>query len=205
MKRTHKSSKSAGKESNESSSRDGIGSRQALDSLIHDYGERAFQFAYRLSKNAEEAKELVQEALYRMARSWDRYDQSRPPEAWFFVILRNAFLDSRKLSAYRHAVSLDAPLAGDVEDGCIGDQIPDGRADILEQLARQETSRAVTSVLRGLRKEHCSVLTLRDIKGLSYEAIAQTLGVSIGTIRSRISRARESFRINSGQLPGLVS
>jgi len=205
MQRTYESSKSNGEEGNGSAVKNETAARQAsLENLARDYGERAFQFACRLSGNADEAQELVQEAMYRVTKNWNRYDGERPLNAWFFTILRNAFLDSPKRSGRKHSVSLDAPFAGDADNGCLGDLLPDDGMDVLERLERQETARAVKKALRGLRKDHRAVLKLRDMDGLSYEAVAQTLGVSVGTIRSRISRARDSFRSGAVRSPGLA-
>ena len=75
-----------------------------FEGFVREYGERAFQFAYRLTGNVEDAKDLVQDAFHRALRSWDRYDPSRPLDAWFFTILRHLYFDSRKRAGRRKTV-----------------------------------------------------------------------------------------------------
>lgn len=172
------------------------GKEASLEQLVQDYGDRAFQFAYRLSGNIDEAKDLVQEAFYRAARSWHRYDPARPFDAWFFTILRRLFLDSKKRYARKHVVSLDAAIAGE-DSATYADLVSDRRQGILEQLERKETAGLVRDTLSGLSEDHRAVLTLCDMEGMKYDEIARTLGVPTGTIRSRISRARRTFRARS--------
>ena len=64
-----------------------------LERFIREYAERAFQFAFRLCGNAEQAKELTQEAFFRLIRKWDQYDPSQPLEGWFLTVLRNVYYD----------------------------------------------------------------------------------------------------------------
>ena len=199
MKRTLESLKSTGKESNGSSPKNGVASKQeALGVLVRGCWSRAYQFACRLCGDENEAKDLVQEALYRVVREWERYDTSRPFDAWVFTILRNVFLDTRRRYERGHAVSLDAPLNNDYEAESYGNIIPDGCMGVLERLERKETAQAVRQALEGLNEEHRTVLKLRDMEGLRYDEIADVLGLAPGTVRSRILRARRSFRISSG-------
>ncbi|MFH1723568.1 MAG: RNA polymerase sigma factor [Elusimicrobiota bacterium] len=171
------------------------GAAERFEEFVRDYGERAFQFAYRLSGNVEEAKDLVQEAYYRVLRSWDRYDASRSLDAWFFRILRNVFLDSRKRYERRHAVSLDRSPEGVSEDGATyGDLLAGDEEAVLDALERRESAGLVRETLDGLSHEHRAVLTLCDMEGLGYEEIARVLEVPVGTVRSRVSRARRAFR-----------
>lgn len=159
------------------------------------YGERAFQFAYRLSGNIEEAKDLVQEAFRRLLDRWERYDPSQPLDAWFFTILRHLFLDGRKRYERRHAVSLDRPPAGRDEDASsYSDVLADREEAVLDRLQREEAAAEVRRALDGLSFEHRAVLVLCDMEQMSYEEIARTLAVPLGTVRSRVNRARAALR-----------
>lgn len=170
------------------------GGPERFEAFVSEYGERAFQFAYRLSGNVEEAKDLVQEAFFRVLRSWQSYDGSRSLDAWFFTILRNVFLDGRKRYERRHGVSLDAPAGGrDGECSRLAELLPDEEEAVLDRLQRAETARFVREALEELPYDHRTVLTLCDMEGLSYEEISNVLDVPVGTVRSRISRARDSL------------
>ena len=171
------------------------GSREDFEAFGKEYGERAFQFAYRLSGNIEEAKDLVQEAFYRVLKNWDRYDRSRTLDAWFFTILRNVFLDGRKRYERRHAVSLERPVReSDGESSRLEDVLPDEEEAVLAQLERKESAQAVRATLDRLAYDHRVALTLCDMEAMSYEEMSQVLDIPVGTVRSRINRARSAFR-----------
>ena len=166
-----------------------------LERFVEDYSQRGYQFAFGLCGNGEDAKELVQEAFYRVFKSWDRYDQSQPLEAWFLSILRHVYLDSVKRCERRRGLSLDAPLVADREDGAtLAENLADpGEEEILERLARESDAALVRQALDGLQVEHKAILTLCDVEGLGYEEIARVLDCPLGTVRSRISRARAAL------------
>jgi len=168
---------------------------RAFERFVRELGGRAFQFAYRLTGNVDEAKDLVQEAFFRMLRSWDRYDASRPMEAWFFRILRNIFLDVRKRYENRNKVSLDAPAESVAEEApAYGEIIPFPETAVIEVLERREAAGLVWEVLGAMSCEYRAVLTLCDMQAMSYSEISQVLGIPEGTVRSRLSRARKEFR-----------
>lgn len=163
-----------------------------MERLVRDYGERAFQFAFRLAGNAEDAGEIVQEAFFRVLRHWGRYDPDQPLENWFFAILRRVFLDSMRRGGRRRAVSLDAP-AGD--GASTYDEIIEDRSDrVLESLEREESGRKVRGALERLPVDQRAILFLIDVEGLRYEEAARVLDCPIGTVRSRVSRARNGLR-----------
>jgi len=169
-------------------------SPELLESFVKEYGERAFQFAYRLCGNAEESKDLVQEAFYRLLRSWDRYDPSQELDAWFFTIMRNIFRDHCKRFDHRNVVSLDENPSGSDGDGSYADMMPSEEGLILDQLERKEAAGSVRDALAALSFEHRTALTLCDVEGLSYEEISRVTDAPVGTVRSRVSRAREALK-----------
>jgi len=170
-----------------------------LDGFIRDSGSRAYQFAYSLAGNGEEAGELVQEALYRVMLAWDRYEASKPLDRWFTVILRNAFLDSRRRSGRKLGVSLDQPLRAD-SSTVLRDLVPDREPGVLEVLERKETAARACQALQGLKPRHRAVLVLRELRGLAYGDIAKSLRLPLGTVRSRIHGARQALRQTWRQL-----
>lgn len=166
-----------------------------FERFVDAYGDRAFRFAYRLTGNVEEAKEIVQESFYRVLRAWDTYDASRPMDAWYFRILKNVFLDARKCYDHRHVIALEAkPVTARESDLSYGDVLPDGEEGAFEAMERRESDELVRSTLEDLPYEFRAVLTLCDMEGMSYEEIARVMDVPLGTVRSRVSRARIRFR-----------
>jgi RNA polymerase sigma-70 factor (ECF subfamily) len=167
-----------------------------LERLVQEHSERGFQFAYGLCGNCEEAKELVQEAFYRVFRSWDRYDRAQPLESWFLTILRNVYVDSVRRSEHRYAVRLDAALMTEQGDGAtLGETLADRNEEaILDRLTRESEAARVRRAMDSLTVEHKAILTLFDVDGLGYERIAEVLDCPLGTVRSRLSRARAALK-----------
>ena len=192
MEKHCESKKRFGKEGNGEAAR-----QEILESFIRDSGNKAYQFAYSLAGNCEEAHDLVQEALYRVMMAWDRYETCKPLEAWFTTILRNAFLDGRKRYERKHAVSLDCPIEADGKRGYT-DVIADKEESIPKSLERKEAGSLARLALGLMSREQREVLTLCDMEGLRYDKVAAALRVPVGTVRSRVFRARQAFR---GQWP----
>ena len=165
-----------------------------IERFVEQYSEKGFQFAYHLCGNAEEAKELVQEAFTRLIAKWESYDSSQPLENWFLSILRNAYFDGLRRYERRSCVSLDG-VAPDAGGKSFADVLADaGEQPLLERLERREAAATVQRALASLTAEHRAILTLGDMEGLSYEQLAEVLDCPLGTIRSRLYRARAAFK-----------
>jgi len=176
---------------------------EILESFIRDSGHRAYALAHSLAGNEAEAHELVQEALFRVARAWSRFKRSQPLDPWFFVVLRNAFHDSRRRAERKRAVSLDR--SSEFGDGeALRDLLPDGSESIQARLEREESARTVRRALKGLRDAERTVLNLCDMQGWRYDDVARKLRVPVGTVRSRIFRARQALRTQSPELAALA-
>lgn len=167
-----------------------------LERFIEDYAEQGYQFAFHLCGNAEDARELVQEAFYRLIRKWDQYDHSQPLDSYFVIILRNLYFDGTRKYDKRHFVSLDAASGGEEGEGeSFSELIADAREeDLLGRLERKETVEGVQAALRSLSPEHRAILELSDVQNLKYGQIMEVLDCSLGTVRSRLCRARKAFR-----------
>jgi RNA polymerase sigma-70 factor (ECF subfamily) len=187
--KTCKNYERAGKGSNNRTA----GFEENLESLLREHEGEARQFAYRLAGNSDEAEDLVQEASYRVLRAWKSYDPVKSFQGWYLTIVKNLFRDARRSVRRQRVISLDAPKKGEW-DKSIGEAFTDGEAGIPEQIEKRETARAVRRTLNTLRENQLAVVTLCDMEGVSYEAAARRLGLSIGTLRSRLCRARAALR-----------
>ncbi|MDE2291854.1 MAG: RNA polymerase sigma factor [Elusimicrobia bacterium] len=173
---------------------------RVLEDFIRRSGEMMLGMAVTLAGDREEARELVQETLYRVARTWSRYEGRRPLEAWFYAIMRNAFIDGKRRKANRDGLSLDAPLS-DWPDLDLADVLAADEESVLDAMLRAETTAAVRRALERLQRKHREVLMVCDLGGADYAEAARTLGLPMGTVRSRVFRARQALR---GRLAGLV-
>ena len=170
------------------------GQGDLFEDFVRDYGERAFHFAYRLCGSADEAKDLVQDAYCRVLSNWEDYDRSRPLNSWFFTILKRLFLDARRHRDACPTVSLDEKTEGADEPLTYADLLPGEEEPLLERLEREESGDLARRAFDRLSVEQRAVLTLCDVEGLGYEAISEVLGIPLGTVRSRVSRARRDLR-----------
>lgn len=173
--------------------------RAVLNSFVRSYGPRALERAYYLTRNHQDAEDLVQEAFNRLSDYWERYEPPRRIACLFVVILRNAFIDKKREA--KRLVSLDAETGGDLGYHEI---LPHPEPDVLDQLIRKETASKVKDCLKKLRPSYRRVLTLADLEGKRYGVVADELDIPLGTMKSRLSRARESFRKNANGLRELA-
>ena len=155
----------------------------AWDEVVRAHSGRVYRLAYRLTGNRPDAEDLTQEVFVRVFRALDRY---RPGtfEGWLHRITTNLFLDG----ARRRARIRFEALPDDAE------RVP-GRERSPEQVYVDENlDDDVQRALAALPPDFRAAVVLCDIEGLSYEEIAATLGVKLGTVRSRIHRGRSQLR-----------
>jgi RNA polymerase sigma-70 factor, ECF subfamily len=165
---------------------------KALADYLNGRDREAWCFAYRLCRDVEEARELVQEACYRVLRSGGSYRAGTPVKSWLFTILRNAFRDSRRRKGWRDKLSLDCKVEG--EDCFLYETLADEGETVAQRLEREETAALVRVALARLGRMDRQVLRLCDLRRLPYAVVARKLGIPGGTVRSRLVRAREKLR-----------
>ncbi len=163
-----------------------------LERFVDEYADAAYRFAYALCGNEPDARELVQEAFVRVFDKAALYDGAQSLESWFKTVMKHLFLDGRRRWERRNGLSLDAPLG----DGLtVADAVADAReAPMGADLERAETVAGVRAALSRLPAQARAVLTLVDVEGVGYEEAGRLLGLPLGTVRSRLSRARAALR-----------
>lgn len=144
-----------------------------------------YSHAFWLSRNHAEAEDLVQETVSKALRAFDSFQDGTNFKAWIFRILRNTFLTSRTGVAASRTVFLEDHL--DLHD------ITDASPTPEDHLIRLDNQAAVNDALDQLPPPLREVLLLCDVEELKYKEIALVLGVPIGTVMSRISRARRTL------------
>lgn len=177
--------------------------REKLAAFVRECGPAALSKACRLTRDPEEAKDLVQEAFRRLTQHWERYGPPRSVACVFVVILRNAFIDRLRGEKRKNLLPLDASPDPEGKSS-YHDLIAYREADILDQLIRQETVQKVRSCLKKLRPTYQRILILADLEGMEYAAVADELEIPLGTMKSRLSRARASFRKYANGLSQMV-
>jgi RNA polymerase sigma factor (sigma-70 family) len=150
-----------------------------------------YNFAFHLVYDEDEANDLVQETFLKAYRFIDSYQQGTNAKAWLFKILKNAFInDYRKKSRQPSQVDLE-DITGfhDNEDGA-----PNGYVDLRQDVFKDLMGDEVTKALNDLPVDFRTVILLCDIEDFSYEEIAGIIDIPIGTVRSRLHRARNILK-----------
>jgi RNA polymerase sigma-70 factor (ECF subfamily) len=165
------------------------GDRRAIDELVSKYQARAYQFAYRLTGNQDDAADLVAEAFVRVYTALPRFRRDSQFSTWLFRIVTNCFLDAKKKENRRPTDQLeDAWLDADARSTIVQ---PDSPEETSEKAEREEImSRAISKLPEYQR----AMIVMFHIENLSYEEIAGTLDLPVGTVKSRLNRARLALR-----------
>jgi len=168
--------------------RNGDGS--AFTGLVVRYQDRVFNLCWRMCGHLEDARDLTQEAFLHAYRSIGDFRLESRFYTWLYRIAANQAISHRRKMRYRSAVSLDAGAKDGQSDGRAG-SLPDPRMrPVLERMEDIEGLDRLADAVRALEADHRSVVVLRDIEGMNYTEIAEVLGVPVGTVRSRLHRAR---------------
>lgn len=164
----------------------------AFEQLVLLYQGKVYALAQRLSGDPEDAQDLAQEAFIRAYRSLHSFRGDADFGTWLHRITVNLWLNVRRKPGMGVTVSLDETLQ--TLDGEMKREVADTGGDPETILMSHEFSEVVQKALEQLPAEQKAVLILREIEGHSYEEIAATMQCSLGTVRSRLSRAREALR-----------
>ncbi len=164
----------------------------AFESLIEEYQKRIFSIAYRMVSNPEDAADLTQEVIVKIFKNLDKFQGNAKFSTWVYRIATNTCLDELKKNKRYTTYSLDKEI--ETEEGSLMGELPD-KGPTPEQAAEKKAIQtAVREAIGKLPTDHKKVMILRDLQGLSYEEIADVVGCSVGTVKSRISRARENLK-----------
>jgi RNA polymerase sigma-70 factor (ECF subfamily) len=164
----------------------------AYDELVRSYSSTIYHVAYRMLGDPADASDVVQEIFIKIFRNIRGFKGEAALKTWIFRIAFSEILNRLRWWKRRHkyaTVSLDEEANGNaanivVHAGPTPEQV----------LQSKERESAIQHALRRLSHEHRSIIVLRDIEGFSYNEIADVLGISIGTVKSRLARARADLK-----------
>ena len=160
--------------------------RQSFEELALPLLDSLYQYARWLTRNPTEAEDLVQEAYLKGLRGFDGFIPGSNIRAWMFRILRNTFLTSRSGLRAVPPVSLD-------EEPQLLDEIADGATPESHLLQRADAE-SLRRAIEELPVEFREVVVLRELEGLSYKEIGVIADIPLGTVMSRLARARKRLQ-----------
>lgn len=162
------------------------GDTAAFGCLVQKYQNRLYNSVYQMVGSEEDARDIVQDAFVQAFLKLEGFQRASTFYTWLFRIAYNAMVSRHRRE--RPHVSLDT-----LRD-TTGDEPLDGAAGPESRLVQQETADLVRQALAALSDEHRAILVLREIDGCDYETIGELLGLPVGTVRSRLHRARMQLR-----------
>ncbi len=168
------------------------GDQVACSDLVGEHQRMVVQLAMNLLGDRDEALDLSQEVFLRVFRTIHRFRGHSSLRTWIYRIAVNQARNRHRFWRRRHRndqISLDAHIAAH-GDSLSGAEVTPERA-----LARKELADRLWTALAHLPFDQRTAIVLREIDGLSYEEIAYSLGVAIGTVKSRLTRARQALRL----------
>jgi RNA polymerase sigma-70 factor (ECF subfamily) len=175
------------------------GDSDAMSRLITKYKDRLYNVILRICANPEDAAELTQDAFVRIIENLHRFQQRSSFYTWAFRIAVNLTLNFCRRKVRIEMTSLDAELGGDNEQAraALRNYLADASAPDPAAIAQsKEQVNLIIRAINLLSEDQRAVVVLRDVEGMDYAQIAQIMEVELGTVKSRLARARANLRAN---------
>jgi RNA polymerase sigma-70 factor (ECF subfamily) len=171
------------------------GEAAAFETLIADHSGEIYGLLYRLTENSEEARDLTQETFLRAFQNIDRFRGEADLKTWIYRIAINQARNRWRWWRRRRrdaTISLDATQGRSTQT--LSETLPESTDNPEQQALAREREVALRGALRKLSRAYRETVVLRDIEGFSYEDIATTLNINVGTVKSRLARGRQELR-----------
>ena len=166
----------------------------AAEALVDAYGSRVYRLAVRVTGNASDAEEVVQDALWTVVRKIDTFRGDSAFGSWLYRIVANAAYQKVRGRRRHPEVSLDDVLPAFHEDGDHTAPIEDWSPRVNDPCRQTEVRRALTDALDALPPDARAAAILRDVEGLSMAELAAALGLTVTNAKTRVHRARLFLR-----------
>lgn len=168
------------------------GDISAFDELIRRYEKQIYNFAFRLCGNYDDANDVISEAFIKVFNAIQSFRGDANFSTWLFRIVTNVYLDERKRSKGHLNIPLDEYI--ELEESTVTRQIEDPSPGPIEQLEAKERSDILQEAINSLPDYQRVMVVLFHTQGKSYEEIAEIIGLPIGTVKSRLNRARLALK-----------
>ena len=168
---------------------------QRFANIVSTESQRLYRLCFRLTGNAQEAEDLCQDTFARAFTSFDRFENRSEVSTWLYRIAMNAWknkLRAKKLKLIFGFFSKDEAV-DDIDQHHVREP-KSIEAPVGSHMERAESERVLQTVLAGLSQEFREIIVLRDLEEKSYDDLVELLGVPMGTVKSRLARARETMR-----------
>ncbi len=162
--------------------------QQNFENETVPHQDALYNYALKIVRNADDAQDLLQETYYKAYKNYHQFENGTNSKAWMFMILKNTFINNYRKSK-REPAKLDYDEIEDIYENIKSDQSKDNNLDLdfYNNLLDDELSEALEKIPSKMRE----VFLLCDLEGYTYEEIAELIDIPIGTVRSRLHRARK--------------
>jgi len=178
------------------------GDRNAFEELVLNNQKNVYNLALKMTRNEEDALDISQEAFLKAFRQIGSFRGESRLSVWLYRLTYNLCIDFLRKKPRSQTVSL---IYDDDESGeTTNIEVPDLRNLPEDSAVRAETRRTIAAGINELGLKHREVFVMREVTGMSYDEMAVTLGVNVGTVKSRLARARtrlSEILINKGTFP----
>lgn len=164
----------------------------SFENLVLKYQDRVYGLSYQLTGNHADAQDLTQEVFIKAYKGLSKFRHEADIGTWLHRITVNLYLNEKRKVIRHPVVSLDNPI--NTGDGEITREVAATDGDPQDIIEAIELKDFIKTALRELPEEYQSVLVLRELQGYSYDEIAKILDCSLGTVKSRLNRARQAMR-----------
>lgn len=171
------------------------GDREAFQTLVERYQEKVYSICYGKVKDEQDAKDVSQDVFVKVFRYIENFNKESSFYTWLYRITVNTCIDFLRKRSRRNEVDYDDTIQSD-EDVEGGELLMPSKLGIDpdKELGRKELREKMLEALDSLSDKHRSILTLREVEGLSYKEMAEVLDISKGTVMSRLYHARQYFQ-----------
>lgn len=172
------------------------GEREAWGELLDRHADRVFNLCLRMVGNREFASDLAQDAMVKIIEGLGTYDGRARLSTWIHRVTMNVVISKLRAEKHRRHASLEAPRGSDTEHNpsSMRDRLETSEPSPGSNVEIDQQRRRVSAALLKISPDQRAIIVLRDAQGLDYEQIGDVLGIAVGTVKSRLFRARAALR-----------
>ena len=168
------------------------GDIEAFSELIDKYEKMIYNLAYRIFNNTSDAEDITQEVFIKVYKNIYKCEGKQSIKTWIYTIAYNTCIDEIRKRKGKNNISLDMDLEGEEDNFSL--EIASNEPTPENVLIQKEGLLEIEQAINSLNEINKSLIFLRDIKGFSYNEISEIMGLNIGTVKSRLNRARNALK-----------
>jgi len=168
------------------------GDADAFEILVERYEKGVYNLAYRLIPDRDDAMDITQEVFLKAFQALPKFRGDSRFSTWLHRVCVNACLDFLRRKQRTQTYSLDEPI--NLKESSVVREVRDDSGSVEDVIETKSLTESVLMALNSVDEAHRTVIVLSDIRGYSYQEIADMLGISIGTVKSRLHRGRMAIR-----------